>query len=225
MRLHRKNKGFTLIELMVVIAVMIILLGVIIGSTGEQRQKAIVEEKASAIRDFLVEVGAIASKTGVDVVVVKDGNGANQKLIAKYIKYKNDGSIDSENLGAEIRNFEGGKRRFIPLADNIDSFQFAESDPPGQSDGKYLTYNTSKKSYTNSLSFSNNISGIYISRTGPSFTELASKNARKIPYYKIKKGMYTAIIEVCGTGNINIYTCHNKARTGNTVDKEFYQTK
>ncbi len=222
MRLHRKNKGFTLIELMVVIAVMIILLGVIIGSTGEQRQKAIVEEKASAIRDFLVEVGAIASKTGVDVAVVKDGDGANQKLIAKYVSYDSSGV---PTIGAEIRNFEGGKRRFIPLADNIDSFQFAESDPPGQSGGKYLTYNTSKKSYTNSLSFSNNISGIYISRTGPSFTELASKNARKIPYYKIKKGMYTAIIEVCGTGNINIYTCHNKARTGNTVDKEFYQTK
>lgn len=222
MRLHRKNKGFTLIELMVVIAVMIILLGVIIGSTGEQRQKAIVEEKASAIRDFLVEVGAIASKTGVDVAVVKDGTGANQKLIAKYVSYDASGV---PTIGAEIRNFEGGKRRFIPLADNIDSFQFAESDTPGQSGGKYLTYDTSKKSYTNSLSFSNNISGIYISRTGPSFTSTANKNARKIPYYKIKKGMYTTIIEVCGTGNINIYTCHNKARTGNTVDKEFYQTK
>lgn len=222
MRLHRENKGFTLIELMVVIAVTIILLGIILGNTGEQRQKAIVEEKAGAIRDFLVEVGAIASKTGVDVVVVKDGTGVNQKLVAKYVSYDANGNATA---GAEIKNFEGGKRRFIPLADNIDSFEFAESDAPGTSNGKFLTFNNSNKSYTNSLTFSNVISGIYITRTGPSYISTASKNARKIPYYKIKKGMYTTIIEVHGTGNINIYTCHNKSRTGNNVDKEFYQIK
>lgn len=215
MRFHRKNKGFTLIELMVVIAVTIILLGIILGNTGEQRQKAIVEEKAGAIRDFLVEVGAVASKTQTNIIVSYLDNG---KLVAIYenLFSQNATAVEMENQSRNT-NFEGGKAKFVVLNDNIDSFGFGES--TGLTNR--LEFNEENKNYKrpDGLKFNNNIHVVTITPQGACYAT-AKDN---IPYYKITKGYYSAIIEIRGKGNINIYTCHNKK--GSPADEEFYQTK
>ncbi|MBR0518272.1 prepilin-type N-terminal cleavage/methylation domain-containing protein [bacterium] len=90
MRLRRKNKGFTIIELMVVVAIIAILAGIIIGNTGEQAHKAYVEETAGAIRDYLIEVSAVSAKTIRNVTVTNDTG--KREIIANISNFESGGS-------------------------------------------------------------------------------------------------------------------------------------
>ena len=214
MGLRRKNKGFTLIELMVVIAVTIILLGIIIGNMGEQRQKYDVEETASAIRDYILSAGATANKIQQDVIIVV----SSQSVKAQF----SDGTTTLKDL----KNFEGagGSRDSKGMtvawdAKKIDSvmrFSHAKTSNLMKDTTGTLTFNQSSMSDNNSI-FVLRPKGNAYYVTGTNYTATPTNN---IPCIFLKKGNYQVIIEVLSGSNVRMYTCHHIK--GRSVTTEQY---
>ena len=217
MKLYRKNKGFSLVEIIIVVAVIAVLAGVTIGNTADIQQKTQIEQTAGEIRDFFIEVGALASKTQQDIYVNTDF--INEKLFAYYYTgaYDNDGgSVYETDWNSEfaVRNFEGGGRKCVDLS----KLDWDSNTEWGR------TYNRIRYISGNAQLFtSRNADGSL--RLNPNHQQdtWTVFSSRRIAYttsstnrqfYFIKRGRYCGIIEIAGTGNINMYI----SKKGSTTD-------
>ena len=202
MGLRRKNKGFTLIELMVVIAVTIILLGILIGNMGEQRQKYDVEETASAIRDYILNAGDTANKIQQDVIIVVSPLSVKAQF--------SDGTTDLKDL----KNFEGagGSRDTkgmtvswdVKKIDSVMRFSHTKGTNLMKDTTGTLTLNIKNITDNNSMFVLRPKGNAYYTDTGYNATP-----TNNVPCIFLKKGNYQVIIEVLSGSNVRMYTCHH----------------
>lgn len=215
MKFRRKNKGFTLIETIIVLIVVATLAAIAIGNTGDMQQKAQIEMTSGEIRDFLIETGATAGKIQKDIAVLFENNS----FVAKYY------DIINNQTGDLVENFEGGRTKSIYIPSGV-QIEFAESNTVNITEEfpeAALKYDNLNKYYTSSLNFSNNIKRIIIRPKGRSFTSQQALEQEQIPYFLVKKGKYSALVQVYGTGNINMFISRKERNNNN--NEIFYPIK
>ncbi len=104
LKLRKNKKGFTLVELIVVIAIMAVLAGTVAGVTVSQLNKAKNDSAASDIKNLLSEFESfLASSTElVKNISNADANNANARLEAEQalVKAFNDEKVAAKGLGA-----------------------------------------------------------------------------------------------------------------------------
>ena len=105
LKLRKNKKGFTLVELIVVIAIMAVLAGTVAGVTVSQLNKAKNDSAASDIKNLLSEFEsflASSSELVEDIISADDTNGqltAAQALVDAF----NDEKVASKGLGENYK--------------------------------------------------------------------------------------------------------------------------
>lgn len=216
MGLQKKNKGFTLIETVLVVAIIAIIAGIAISSSGDIRQKTEIEQTAGDIRNFFIEVGALASKTQQDIYVAIDT--ANHKLFAYYRENPTAAATTNYQATNVVKNIEGrvGTRGFFVDLDKMDwdggnIYNTIRTVSGG--DGQLFTRNTDG-SLKMTTQHGRHVWYRFSSRV---IANASFQHSTKFCF--IKRGKYCAIIEIAGTGNMNMYI----SKKGSTTD--FYPMK
>ncbi len=210
MKFHRKNKGFTLIETLIVVGIIAILVGIIGVNTGLQQEKAGVEQAAAKIRDYFLEAGAIASKNQQQIRI---GLNANNRLTAVYNLTGTDVQFENRRIGAENSNQLDISSYGL---DNISNFSY----------NNLNLFNAPNPDGSLSLNQAgDNNNNIIISPIGP-ITTTGNADGDHV-YMILKKGHYFALIHPISTGNVDIYISKGNPRSENGNDPafEYYPAK
>ena len=211
MRLERKNKGFSIIEIMVVIGIMGILIAIIAANSGKQREKAAVEQMAGEVRDYLIRAGATASKIQQDLGLGIDGTQLRATVGGHNVNFEGGGN------SLDLSHFQGT----ISIM-SYDTNRLFEEVSEGS--------NKSFKISTSGISDISNGGVIIIKPKGLSMTSNTVTDPDGNPVAEIKKGCirvaygnYAIMIDVVGTGNLNMYVTAN-ARAS-TADQRYFSCK
>lgn len=196
-RLDRKNKGFSIIEIMVVIGIMGILIAIISANSGKQREKAAVEQMAGEVRDYLVRAGATASKIQQDLAVGIDGNRLLARVGGNDVNFEGGGnSLDLSHFQGTISLMSYNNNLFgNPNAD--DGHLSLSVIPANMGEGRALIIRPK------GLSDDGNGSHVCI---------------------RVLYGSYAIMIDVVGTGNINMYVTAN-AQAEPNADESYFSYK
>ncbi len=229
MKFRRKNKGFTLIETLIVVSVIAILAGIIANNSALQHEKAEIMQVAGDIRNLYIETQAnaakIQQKLKIDFLGGTHGGtgmGSTKGIAAYYIIGTDMFNTNTNNL---VKSFESGGSRIV----NLSKMNFA--DLRNVANGILFT-NNADGSLT--LNATTNDRVVIITPRRTSFTDDASTYhdagqysttqddgeggaisqafsfnggsvSNVVQFYVIEKGMFCAIVEFANGGNVNIY--------------------
>ena len=137
LKLRKNKKGFTLVELIVVIAIMAVLAGVVAGVTVSQLNKQTDktgQSQANTIAQFLSQCALTGETEGEDLILGDDAKFDDDKLAAVLNKQYSSSSIKVNPTGANAPT-----KGFITVALNNDKTNITIKYVPKANDGD-VTY-------------------------------------------------------------------------------------
>lgn len=209
----KKRKGFTLIETMIVIAIIAILAAILGFNMTDAKNKAECEREASAIRNALMEAGSYASKIDQDLAFAVDG-GTLQALT---------------NEGDTIPCFrKTNKIPYVYNAANVDTLCLyaPQMVPTAGNTVPLMLANSGDGLYRLNVTLGNTVSGVTDNFIiAPKGATLFANDGTRRPVIVISKGNYSFLIELVATGNINIYSAKVKNGVFQTGVTQFSAAK
>lgn len=193
-KIHKS--GFTMIELMVVIALIGILAGVGINGFADGKARHECEFEAGRIRDFLNEGNSQSAKVSQPIPLqLAETQGSKGPVYTLAASKTSNGVTFWSGI-------QQGTAQSCPLG-NIDSCELLSYDAPAQLMSSTLTLNTTLTSRKGQYLVLRGRKAPYVSSTGD--IQETGSETKRMPVIRIKKSRYTALIAPKTGGSIAMY--------------------
>lgn len=222
----RKDRlGFSMIELLVVIAVIAVLAAIGIFGMSDSRNRYECERTAGAVRDFLVEGMAHASKISRDVPIAFNFNRENRSGELACMELGDDENhivLWSTPRAAGENGAAGGNpvaRNILlgageGLVDDIRLYSFNPGEPNNRNNLFDQNGKVDNQNLTDIDPGAGN--GFLLRAKGPAIMiEGGVRDARGYnPILLVQKGSYRILMRIGGNGNVNMYLAKGDSDAG-----------
>lgn len=230
----RKDRlGFSMIELLVVIAVIAVLAAIGIFGMSDSRNRYECERTAGAVRDFLVEGMAHASKISRDVPIALINNNNNGDDNNNNNNNNNNWllgcmAMEDGNNNQIVLWSDAGVPRSIRLGtgerlvDDVRLYSFAPGQQGQQGQNNDLIdqngrVNGQQLAQINIGANNANLDGFFLRAKGPAIMmdqDNGDGVPNQYPVLLLRKGNYHILMRIGGNGNVNMYLAKGDSDAG-----------